>query len=416
MKTCIKCYLLFFAAIVFHKVQAKELNMIAYEASLLSIMNEDVNLLRQKRAPEGSGGCGDFQCGSTESQTCTFTEDCSCDCVCKPGYYSDSPNESGCSIAKVFGGKVTFVDVYNETKYYEIKADVEATLDEIYNKDPNYRNVTVTDLRSGSTVATYELYYANNIAVDDDSVKQVFNDTVDCSTDNRTSSSSSLTMNVTKSCNTVIVKTVLCDTSFSDVCDEESTTCTADSKGYVSCPCKDDTYYQTNGTICIKQICTKNNQCNSPFGSCSKVSNGANYCQCMWGFSGAQCYQPWMFTLTVVAAGCGLIIIILIITLGCYCKRPKKKKPAVEQSNSTNQLKYPFSDFQPGAMRARVPGNEYASDVDMREIRSSRSSPVRSNGNRNGYTNHGYAEVDRSSSTFGAPKRTSGGRHPDDYF
>lgn len=75
------------------------------------------------------------------------------------------------------------------------------------------------------------------------------------------------------------------------------------------------------------QFCTGNTECNAPFGICGGNETGIRFCECIWGFNGDNCKDPWLFVFTILT-GFFALSFIIAVAVGFACAGKKRKQAA----------------------------------------------------------------------------------------
>nr|XP_002123747.2 uncharacterized protein LOC100178414 [Ciona intestinalis] len=291
-----------------------------------------------------------LNCLNTTSEWCHVisTSSCDCECQCNPGYYriNNAQNVSACATVRWFGGKMVFNEEVS-------KLEATTTIRTMFQPYPAFIEVLVfnAERQTMATIVSYQLIFKNQQNTYTD-IEQEFSNLYNCSLLNSTIATTDV--NLAATCPIVVDPTILCNgnTSFSSMCDKTSTSCNTSEEGFVMCSCNQG-YQPNTPTSCMRAACITDSECNNPFGKC-KVGT----CSCFWGFYGSNCGQPWLFIFTVVTSVCGFLIIILVTTIICQSKKggaSSVTQNGVSSHEGDVDLKNPFTDFQPGQMRARVP-------------------------------------------------------------
>merc|ERR1712136_485430 len=167
-------------------------------------------------------------------------------------------------------------------------------------------------------------------------------------------------------------------------CDDTSTTCTVvENSNFVACECKEG-YYRTSDTMCAEQVCMEDSNCNGLFGKCD-TSSDVYTCECIWGFYGENCKDPWLFVFTILT-GFFALCLIISISVGIACSKSSKK--AVPPPHHRNSVKQQMGETASTADDEDTDEEDYTPYVEPNK-------PMRANyGGSNGYPNPALEEYD----------------------
>jgi len=330
--------------------------------------------------------------GNENIQTCEidFTE-CTCSCFCNVGYYFDDTNGL-CAEGASFIGTLAYA-MYDAARENEVKMETEKMLDSIYDGQEGFQGSIALEYKQVTTRAgtakaevTYSLNYEATVAPTEDTIKVLF----DASIQDGASGDTALNIVKADSAPAAIPSAEkVCSLSAGvPQCDATSTNCTVLEGSFAAtCECNEE-YYRTSDTMCTKQVCIEDSDCNGIFGKCDN-SSAVNTCKCIWGFYGDNCKDPWLFVFTILTGFFGLCLIISI-SVGIACSKPSNKKavpPSPHHRNSHVK--------QQEMVETASTADDEESDEEEYTTYIEPNKPMRANyGGSNGYPNPALEEYD----------------------
>lgn len=268
-------------------------------------------------------------CSHKSNSYCRYRENEGTDCPCSPDY---TENSGFCTRTRSFGCSARSLQPFDQrlndpssATYKETHALFNGFLTEAYSRTFGFIRIVIVRFSRGSTIADYIVEVNDSSNANADSLRNDFASflNVTCngsSTDANCTTKDGLflQMDVNSSVNAVGNNNqAICSKPDNvDYCDTSSTVCNA-TTGTVICQCSPG-YVPFSKTVCAKMVCSSDSDCNAPFGSCvasppTQPQVGA--CSCITGFTGQNCYNPWLFVFIIVISFLVLVVIIVVIVM-----------------------------------------------------------------------------------------------------